>query len=509
MDLSWLRTARRSLSSDKVQMVLGALYLLALVNLSFWLRGWTDFQFAYYPVALLFILLAFGMYGSKLYERFSNLSLVWKMGVVFVLAIAMRAIFLPHYPILSEDIWRTTTRAKLLLEGNVPYRDFDVNKPPLYIYVLGAIGYIFGVGHLQYRIVFTVLDAAVAALMLLIPRAMRFEHANVKGYWVLGALLYSICPVPILEVGLAGHYDPVTVLVVTIALIALFYQRGLTSGLFLGAGFVLKLYPLFLLPVFFLHLRTKGKRALFIIGFIIVPFISSIPTLLVDPSLLPEYLKDQTVGWYHNPSIQGALSYFLEGYIPTSVFNVVFLLLFFGLAGMLLLSLGAKKHLGKMWMRIALFGFLLQIFVLFGFMVGMYFIPYTKVLVPFAAVALSVDMLLIIFIVYMVRNSLKNYDDSYPTPAPLARPKGKNILIALFDPIPPDAVITSSLCILMLLILTSSQFHPWYLLWLFPLVVSIRDRNLMLVFFFMFVILTPMAYGTYEFNYLIYGHLAP
>lgn len=109
----------------------------------------------------------------------------------------------------------------------------------------------------------------------------------------------------------------------------------------------------------------------------------------------------------------------------------------------------------------------------------------------------------------MVRNALKNYEVAYPAPAPIVRPKGKNILLALFDPTPPDAVITSSLCILMFLILTSSQFHPWYLLWLFPFVVSLRDRNLMLVFFLMFVVLTPMAYGTYEFDYLIYGHPAP
>jgi len=139
--------------------VLGIIYFILLINLSFWLRGWINFQMAYLPVAVSFILLAIGLHGSTIFKKFQSLPMVWKFLIIILLAASFRALFLPHYPTLSEDIFRYIARASAFLQGEVPYRDFAPKKPPLYVYLLASIGYLFGTSSLPFRIIFAMVDS--------------------------------------------------------------------------------------------------------------------------------------------------------------------------------------------------------------------------------------------------------------------------------------------------------------------------------------------------------------
>lgn len=484
--------------------ILGILYFVLLVNLSFWLRGWINFQMAYLPVSVSFILLAIGLYGSTLYKKFLGLPMVWKFLIVMFLAAAFRALFLPHYPTLSQDIFRYMARASAFLQGEVPYRDFAPKKPPLYVYLLASIGQIFGIGSLPFRIIFALVDSLNAGLLLFIPYAIKRTESRTSRFWTYGILLYAIYPVPILEAALAGHFDPVVVLMVILALLALFFGRGLLSGIFIGAGFSLKLYPLFLLPGFFMYLKDWKQRTLFVIGFFIIPIIVSIPTIMVDPKLLPEYFASQSLGWYYNPSIQGALAYGFLRYLPDWFsFNLIFQLLFLGIAGLHLLSVFGNKAVRVFWIKLILVVIVVQLFILLGFQIGLYYLEAKEYMLPYIIMVVISNILLIIFVIVNTARAISSSKKNI-----FSKPRGrmdqdKPFIQRLFDPINSQTLLLSSLFILTLLIFSQAQIHPWYFLWLFPFIVGIGDRTLMRTFFFIFAIVPQMFYAHFEFYELM------
>lgn len=492
--------------------VTAVLLLLSLFNLSLWTRGWVNFQFSYLVVVIAFTLFGFGFYRSSFYNRFVRLPLLWQFIIIIVLAFSLRALFLPHFPTLSEDIWRITERADHLLAGDTPYKDFDVKKPPLYVYLIGGMGYVFGIGHLQYRIIFSLVDSLNAGLLLFIPVAIRSREKSASHFWTYGAFLYAVSPIPLLESGLAGHYDPMCVLVVTVALIALFYCNGLLAGIMLGAGFAMKVYPMFLFPGFFMFLKDWKNRLFFVIGFFIVPVVVFIPTLIQAPRSFMEYVGEQALTWYFNPSIQGGLAYLLEEVLPGQLgintpgwisLNPIFLAFFFAVSAVFLLNVAGKKKVGIRWYKFIAFIMFIQMFVLLIFVVGLYNLTGKMWILPYAIFMVIVNIVLISFLFLQYKHAIKHARDRvFARPASLPTEDDRGLIVKMFDPIDSDTLILSSLFILLLLLLTASQIHPWYFLWLFPFIIGIRDRYLMYWFFVYFTVFILMFYRFQEFGHL-------
>ena len=492
--------------------VTAILLLLALFNLSLWTRGWANFQFSYLIVAVTFILFGFAFYGSSFYQRFVRLPLIWQFLIIFVLAFSLRALFLPHSPALSEDIWRITRRADHLLAGDIPYKDFDVKKPPLYIYMIGGLGYVFGVGDVQYRIIFSLVDALNAGLLLIIPVAIRSRERTVSPYWKYGAFLYAVGPVAILESGLAGHYDPMCVLVVNIALISVFYCKGLLAGILLGAGFAMKVYPMFLFPGFFLFLKEWRSRVFFVIGFFIVPVVVFIPTLVQAPGSFMDYVGEQALTWYFNPSIQGSLTFLLEDTLPNQMginppgwinLNPLFLIFFFAVSGLFLVNVAGKKKAGVGWFRLMGSIMFIQLFFLVVFIGGVYYKTADSRIIPYAIFMIVADVALIIFLFLQYKHAINHAKDrAFAGPTSLATEDNRGLFAKMFDPIDANTLILSSLFILMLLVLTASQIHPWYFLWFFPFIVGVRDRYLLFWLFVYFTVFPVMFYWYQEFAHL-------
>ena len=120
------------------------LLVLSLFLLSLSAQAWLDFQVAYLFSFVLFVLFGLGLYRSRLYERFAAMPLHYQIAILFLSAFVLRLIFLPNDPVLSDDIYRILNRSNAFVNGLVPYRDFDVKKPPLYIYFIGGFGRVFG-----------------------------------------------------------------------------------------------------------------------------------------------------------------------------------------------------------------------------------------------------------------------------------------------------------------------------------------------------------------------------
>jgi hypothetical protein len=508
----WIEDFQKRLSKPVPLAISAVLFLLSLINLSLWTKGWVNFQFSYLIVIVTFIPFGLGFYKSTFYKKFIGLPLIWQFLIIIAVAFCLRALFLPHYPALSEDIWRITRRADHLLAGDTPYKDFDVKKPPLYIYLIGGMGYVFGVGHLQYRIIFSIVDSLNAGLLLFIPVAIKSRERSASPYWKYGAFLYAVCPIPILEAGLAGHYDPMCVLVVSVALIALFYCNGFLAGIMLGAGFAMKVYPMFLFPGFFMFLKDWKNRLLFIIGFFIVPVVVFIPTLLQAPGSFMGYVGEQALTWYFNPSIQGSLTYLLEDFLPNQLglhppgwisLNPLFLAFFFAVSGLFLLNVAGKKNVGFGWFKFMGIIMFIQLFFLLVFIGGVYYQTEEKWILPFAIFMLVVDFLLIVFLILQNRHAMEHARGrAFVKQRSMACEDDRGLFAKMFDPINSDTLILSSLFILLLLLLTASQIHPWYFLWLFPFIIGVRDRYLLFWLFVYFTIFPLMFYWFQEFEHL-------
>jgi uncharacterized membrane protein len=142
------------------------------------------------------------------------------------------------------------TYGEAMLDGRVPYRDFYVEYPPgaLAVFVAPAVG--DGDYTLRFKLLACLFGALCAALAALVA-ARRFAAAAFVG--LSPALLGPVTIV---------NFDFWPALLATAALAALVLGRTRIGFLALGAAIAAKGYPLVLLPLAFLYVRSRtGARA--------------------------------------------------------------------------------------------------------------------------------------------------------------------------------------------------------------------------------------------------------
>lgn len=151
-----------------------------------------------------------------------------------------------------------------LLEGKLPYRDFNLEYPPLALlpFVLPrivALGlaknyYIYAFLFLLENILFSTIN------MLLLIRVKTVRSSENQSIKVL--VLYTLSTFIISPI-LLWRYDLFPTVLTVLALVAVLSNRSTLAGISLGLGVAAKLYPLMLLPVFTLYFFTnKSYRAI-------------------------------------------------------------------------------------------------------------------------------------------------------------------------------------------------------------------------------------------------------
>jgi hypothetical protein len=278
--------------------------------------------------------------------------------------------------------------------------------------------------------------------------------------WGTAAVGYALCPIVILETALAGHYDPVVVLMTLAAYLCLLRDRSYFAGLFLGIGFSLKLYPMFIAPMFFLAVRPLKDRALLLTGFFTAPVIATLPVIVADPALVPVYMKYQFVNWYTGYSLRYALEWlFTTMSIPVkAAYYVVTAAL--GLGTLYYLSKGIFGHPN----RFDAAPLVLGMFVLASMGTGLSSLflsagadDISEWAMGACGIIVSIALLVAGLSIYIHGND--NVRPSFEWSCPKA-------LIAAT--ISRKSVPFLVSCVLLLVILTSAQFHPWYLAWVLP-----------------------------------------
>lgn len=148
-----------------------------------------------------------------------------------------------------------------ILGGQVPYRDFFLEYPPLALPVFLAPHAVAGDGLLAYLHVFKLLMAALAVLCLFGADALAARLDLAPRKRAAAVAVVALTPAALGQYVL-NRYDLWPVLLTIALLFALLRRRAASAGVLLAAGVAAKTFPLALVPVAALRLgRASLRRA--------------------------------------------------------------------------------------------------------------------------------------------------------------------------------------------------------------------------------------------------------
>jgi alpha-1,6-mannosyltransferase len=258
---SSLRQVWRRWNAD----ILVALAGVNLLAIFIYLGNWKNLL---HPIAnyLALYAVAFGFYiyaGRIIQSRAAqhSRSLAW---IIVVMAIAFRLAVVHGPASLSTDIYRYVWDGRLTCHWINPYRwtpldsrlaqyrDLTIWLPMEYkayqtVYMpisqlFFAIGYaIFRNNLIGYKFIFTLCDIGIVLLVMAILKRMGKDPAR--------AIWYAWCPLPVIEVSLAGHQDVTGILMLMLAIYLLTLGRQRAAAVALAAAGLTKGFALLLLPL--------------------------------------------------------------------------------------------------------------------------------------------------------------------------------------------------------------------------------------------------------------------
>lgn len=233
-------------------------------------------------------------------------------------ALAFRLTLLPLRPTLSEDLLRYRWEGRVQAAGFNPYtiapvderlrplrdeqfgqmtsRNYPAFWPPLaqltfrWLYRLGGSMELF-------KCAFLLFDLASIALLLALLAAVGRPRTAV--------LIYAWNPLVVIEIAGNGHYDSLAVAALVLASFLIIREAYGLSIAALAASAMLKLYAVWLLPVF--AARRKVQSALI---FAAVAGLSYLPFLSAGTSLISVY-RVFAAKWRNNASLFNLLVWFI------------------------------------------------------------------------------------------------------------------------------------------------------------------------------------------------------
>jgi len=144
-----------------------------------------------------------------------------------------------------------------LMKGQVPYRDFQMEYPPLSLAVFG-LPVLFSVRAPIDQVIYRALFAAGITILTLLVNfiLLRFSSVRQLGQAAPTIALYTM-GVAILSPLLPWRYDMFPALLTILALLFIQDRKPFWSGVSLGLAVIAKLYPLVILPVFYGYTLAK------------------------------------------------------------------------------------------------------------------------------------------------------------------------------------------------------------------------------------------------------------
>ena len=167
--------------------------------------------------------------------------------------------------------------------------DISFNHPPLTAYYLRAI---YQLDHIpffrEYGLSFPFLIRLPGILADLVTLAVLFWAAirDPRIYvptWAL--LLFALSPVSLMITGFHGNTDPVMVMFLVLAALAVLRNKPLLAGIMLALSCQIKIIPLLFVPIFLFFFIARRKMAVFMVPFVVTSVILWIEPLTRFPAL--------------------------------------------------------------------------------------------------------------------------------------------------------------------------------------------------------------------------------
>ncbi len=416
--------------------------------------GYYVLPYALFLIIFLFIYINFSK--IKFLQKIISFPLHYKILLLFLIAVLLRFLFLYQDQLITRDIEMYILRSEWFMSGKIPYAEFQVNKPPLYLYTMYLVGKILGNNVYSFRAFFSIMDGLVTVLIFYLA---EYENKNDDSFSFQAAFAYAICPLPIVAIGLSGHYEPVVMFFVLWSIMLFYKRRYYLSGFFLGVGFALKFFPIILLPFLAWKLGNWRKRILYLILFALPILISIIPILFMSPDAFWDYLFEQGYTWTAKKSfafIFETITGFDE-VLGVSI-SFVFTLLFLFMILTMFITWVLKKFNPTFWFKV-----ILAIFALYY---GLLITASIKFYQSDLGIEDVLPIMLVFGLVYfsIVIFLANRYRDKF-----CLKLEPGEVMLVLFA------------FAIFFLLFGSSQFNPWYLLWVLPFVLVIKNNKIRLI----------------------------
>lgn len=431
--------------------------LASLAVLYLMMALWEHLTSLYLFALVAWLVLAGGLLATRLHRRLLGLDGLRLTFVVFLVALGVRLVMLFNDQVITRDIEMFNHRGWEYLNGALPYSDaLSVHKPPSYLYLAAGFSATVGPSLLATRALMSIVDGLVAVMVLWMGQDRLSPTLG-----LMAGMLYALNPISAIAVGLSGHYDPFVVAFALGGLWLALRGRRLWASLALGVGFALKIYPAVLLPWLLLMEKSWRNRVLMVVLFAVPMVLSWIPVLMQNPEALGTYLKWQgswipkkgfawgvamMMGWERESVAAGAMARVVE-----YVFYALLVAMF--LDWLRRRQRAPDRHLLD-WFKVVSVGFyLLYGFIFMGSVMDFRFdlgVDHAVLGVMVAAIYFP-----------LAGGGLWWLLTRWLEPAPTFEGADRTIMLAALS--------------VNLLLLSSAQFNPWYLLWLLPLVLLVRS----------------------------------
>jgi len=435
-------------------LLIGRIAVAVYISMLIFIIGYGYYVVPYVLFLISFLFIVVNLSKLKFFKLLEQRPLIQKLLLVFLIALLLRFLLLFQDQVITRDIVMYAQRYEMLRAGKIPYLDFAVNKPPLYAYLLQFIGNMLGGGVVQFRAFFSILDAVVTVFVFYLCLVKYNEKFSYKA-----SFIYAICPLPIIAIGLSGHYEPAVMIFVLLSVILLLKNRYNLSALCLGISFALKFFPIVLLPFFAWKINSWHKRFSYILLFSLPILISVLPIVLMTPEAFWKYLNTQFVSWTAKKSFAFSIQEILGA---TTFLNLKISLLisalFLGLIFFMFVSWVRKRFNVTFWFKI--------IIIIFAVYYGLFITASIKFYHSELGLNDPVPTMLAFAFIYFFIVAVVAYNLRQHSELKIENREEFYILVMFA---------------LIFLLFGSNQYNPWYVLWFLPFLLAVKNVNIKLI----------------------------
>ena len=194
--------------------------------------------------------------------------------------------------------------ATSILNGQIPYRDFTTEYPPLALlsFLLPALLFSSQPAYsLAFAAQMLLIDLVVLYLLTAFASRLQMKTWHVLGIYTL--LLLAIGPI------VAARYDLLPAMLVLAALYAFISNRNKTAWTALALGTATKLFPAIIAPIFAIYLLRKRQYAKMILsGIVFISILAALvlPWVILSSEGFGQFLSYHTERGLHSESSYGS-----------------------------------------------------------------------------------------------------------------------------------------------------------------------------------------------------------